>query len=124
MSTENFGSQTPQEAQVPPAPGPLADQPQAPVLDSGRVQFESAMDLLVSSTWRWAMATLFLFPILGFWSLPAAARVNAKLARGDHMEAAADAVTVKKLGLAAVVVFVVLVLLWLIAVVATAASVS
>lgn len=66
----------------------------------------------VTSAWRWGMATLFLFPVLGFWALPAAGQATLAASRGDHGKAREAADRARTLGMAAIIVCVVLLVLF------------
>lgn len=77
---------------------------------------------LIKSTWRWAAATVILFPLFALWTLPSAALTSRAVDAGDLDGARREASLARLLGLISVVVFLVFVVLWLILVIVAAAT--
>lgn len=94
--------------------------------DSGsvpqKVLRSAAAEVSMASAWRWAVATLFVFPLLGFWALPEAARATLAATRGDDETAREHARTARVLGLAAIAIGVVLFILFMVLVIVGAAT--
>lgn len=95
------------------------EQPVAPV--SHGVDRASAH---VTSAWRWAMATLFLMPLLGFWALPSAGLTTLYASRGEVDAAASQAKTCRMLGIVAIGVGVLVFALTFFLVLASAAAID
>lgn len=89
--------------------GPAQPVPQPDVTER---EHDAKSMALIRSAWRWAAATVFLFPLLVFWSLPAAALVSQRLAAGDVVGAKERAQTAKVLGITSVVIAVLLFVIW------------
>lgn len=93
--------------EAPRVPAPA--QPSPPVVDEG----------VTTSAWRWACATIILFPLFIFWSIPAAARSSQKAILGDARGAAEERDTAKNWGVGAIVIFVIISILYIIGAYAT-----
>lgn len=112
------------ESAAPSAPAPQASAPQAEqasypnqgqpdhVAQFGFDPNDGQYLKLVRSAWRWAAVTVLLFPILSIWALPSAASVTQRLWARDLPGAREHANTSRALGLASLIVFVLLVILW------------
>lgn len=74
---------------------------------------DSAGEALLRRAWLWAAASVLLFPILALWSIPSAAATTFRAGKGDLVGAAQSADLCKKLGIAALAVFAVVVVLWI-----------
>lgn len=77
---------------------------------------------LIKATWRWAAATVILFPLFALWTLPGAAMTSRAVDAGDLAGARNEASLVRLLGLISVVIFLVFAVLWLVMVIVAAAA--
>lgn len=110
------------------APGQLEEQPAGDLAGNPAAGHTAVAQMqdhegasLVRTTWRWAAATVILFPLFALWSLPSAAMTSRAAAAGDLIAARQEASLARLLGLISVVVFLVFVVLWLVMVIIAAA---